>query len=320
MADAKAAPAPKLGVKQKALAFVAAVQRGVYVAGVGVLHALTNPAARKQLIISMGPLLASSAALYFLAPAVAKRLDVILEKLVALPLIRKLPLPKDFDLTERVKTARFTTIGLSFVRQVFSGPLDSLFYANVPKSSEKGFEPFSSEISRVNALAPQPQKVPVPKALAMYGLRTAKTQAVSLLAHFLIGIKAIKKFVAPVLGSFYLYKTGDWVLVLLAIPISLLPKVNIVQAFLALMGIRSMSRELFEPLVLRDESIDKKSFFKQNALTMAAFTLPFYFLQDIPGVNAVAFGLAQAAAAPLAALMLSPGGVDSFTSAMKKTE
>lgn len=189
----------------------------------------------------MGPLLAGSAVWWLLAPIAAKRLDWVLEHIVNFPLIKKLPLPKDFDFTERVKTAGFATVGLSFVRQVFSGPLDKLFYANVPKPTEKGFESYTAEISRVSALAPKEQTVPAGKALAMYCVRLAKTQVVQLAAHFAIGIKAIKKFVAPVLGSFYLYKTGDWVLVLLAIPISLLPKVNIVTAFTGLMGLRSMS-------------------------------------------------------------------------------
>lgn len=106
----------------------------------------------------------------------------------------------------------------------------------------------------------------------------------------------------------------------------------------------SLQRELFEPLVLRDETINKKELFKNNALTMAAFTLPFFLMQvgcffisemlrinqfstlspfpkqHVPVLDALGFGLAQAAAAPLAAMMLNPGGVDAYTSVMKKDQ
>jgi hypothetical protein len=119
--------------------------------------------------------------------------------------------------------------------------LDKLFFANVPKPNAKGFESYTSEISRVSALSTIEQKVPVPKAIGQYAFRQAKTQLINFLAHLAIGVKAIKKFVAPVLGAFYLYKTGDWLLVLLAIPISFLPFVGLVGAFTGLMGLRSMS-------------------------------------------------------------------------------
>ena len=53
---------------------------------------------------------------------------------------------------------------------------------------------------------------------------------------------------------------------------------------------------------------------------MASFALPFFLTQYVPGLDAVGFAVAQAAAAPLAALMLAPGGVDSYTAAMKKSQ
>jgi hypothetical protein len=53
---------------------------------------------------------------------------------------------------------------------------------------------------------------------------------------------------------------------------------------------------------------------------MAAFTLPFFLTQYVPGLDALGFGLAQAAAAPLASMMLSQGGVDQYVSVMKKTD
>ncbi|KAI9021992.1 hypothetical protein DFJ74DRAFT_706891 [Hyaloraphidium curvatum] len=306
-------------VAERLRSFFRAVQRGLVIGIAGAARALLDPNVRRQLLISMGPLLLGSAAMYYFAPPVARRIDALAGRVLAMPEMSKIPLPRDYNLEERVRTARFTQIGLSFVRQVFSAPLDALFFAGLPPPSAS--KPASAEASRIRSLAPQSQKIPFRRAVALFGARTLQTQSVSLLAHFALGYRPIRTLVVPLLGSFYLYKTGQWTLLLLAAPLSLLPGVNLVQAFFALMGIRSMSRELLEPLLLRDPEAGKdKEVLEEgnNGVMLAAFTAPFYLLQGYPGWDALGFGLAQAAVAPLAAVMLAPGGVDAVGAEAKK--
>ncbi|KAG2215246.1 hypothetical protein INT46_006649 [Mucor plumbeus] len=203
-------------------------------------------------------------------------------------------------------------LALLFMRYVYPKPLDDLFMESLRylDSSHPDRAPYAS------ILAQQKFKRKYWADMKDYMLRTWKKVRLGLLLLLLSMIPFVGRFVFPAAGAYTTYKAlGKTQGIAVGICFFFLPRWATMKLVRALIGMRSLMRELLAPYFVRMRMShrEKRRWFSGRKDVLFGFSGIAYIIIRLPIVGIIGYGIAQAAAAYMLTVVTEPPSKDIFT-------
>ncbi|OAD02681.1 hypothetical protein MUCCIDRAFT_112073 [Mucor lusitanicus CBS 277.49] len=203
-------------------------------------------------------------------------------------------------------------LALLFMRYVYPKPLDDLFMESLRylDSTHPDRAPYAS------ILAQQKFKRRYWADMKEYMLRTWKKVRLGLLLLLLSMIPFVGRFVFPAAGAYTTYKAlGKTQGIAVGICFFFLPRWATMKLVRALIGMRSLMRELLAPYFVRMRMShrEKRRWFSGRKDVLFGFSGIAYIIIRLPIVGIIGYGIAQAAAAYMLTVVTEPPSKDIFT-------
>ncbi|CAO0789433.1 unnamed protein product [Mucor circinelloides] len=210
-------------------------------------------------------------------------------------------------------------LALLFMRYVYPKPLDDLFMESLRylDSTHPDRAPYAS------ILAQQKFKRRYWADMKDYMLRTWKKVRLGLLLLLLSMIPFVGRFVFPAAGAYTTYKAlGKTQGIAVGICFFFLPRWATMKLVRALIGMRSLMRELLAPYFVRMRMShrEKRRWFSGRKDILFGFSGIAYIIIRLPIVGIIGYGIAQAAAAYMLTVVTEPPSKDIFTKKLDEHE
>ncbi|KAL7320325.1 hypothetical protein PS15m_000222 [Mucor circinelloides] len=210
-------------------------------------------------------------------------------------------------------------LALLFMRYVYPKPLDDLFMESLRylDSTHPDRAPYAS------ILAQQKFKRRYWADMKDYMLRTWKKVRLGLLLLLLSMIPFVGRFVFPAAGAYTTYKAlGKTQGIVVGICFFFLPRWATMKLVRALIGMRSLMRELLAPYFVRMRMShrEKRRWFSGRKDILFGFSGIAYIIIRLPIVGIIGYGIAQAAAAYMLTVVTEPPSKDIFTKKLDEHE
>ncbi|KAL9544017.1 hypothetical protein MBANPS3_007834 [Mucor bainieri] len=210
-------------------------------------------------------------------------------------------------------------LALLFMRYVYPKPLDDLFMESLRylDSTHPDRAPYAS------ILAQQKFKRRYWADMKEYMLRTWKKVRLGLLLLLLSMIPFVGQFVFPAAGAYTTYKAlGKTQGIAVGICFFFLPRWATMKLVRALIGMRSLMRELLAPYFVRMRMShrEKRRWFSGRKDVLFGFSSIAYIIIRLPIVGIIGYGIAQAAAAYMLTVVTEPPSKDIFTKKLDEHE
>ncbi|KAI9244798.1 hypothetical protein BY458DRAFT_560910 [Sporodiniella umbellata] len=196
-------------------------------------------------------------------------------------------------------------LAILFMRYVYPKPLDELFMESLRYIDQEHPErtPYAS------ALSSQKPKINYWYEMQQYIKRTWKKSRIGLLLFLLSFLPIVGSFVFPLAGAYTSYKAlGKTQGIAVGICFFFLPRWATMKLVRALIGMRSLMRELLEPYFIRMRMThrEKQKWFSGRKDVLFSFSAIAYVMVRAPIVGIVGYGLVQAAAAYMLTVVTDP--------------
>ncbi|KAI9021548.1 hypothetical protein CLU79DRAFT_703288 [Phycomyces nitens] len=210
-------------------------------------------------------------------------------------------------LREVVSSVPFLT--LLFMRYIYSKPLDDLFMES---------------LQYIDTIHPErrPYKIPVVKRefrkehwanMKSYVFRTWKKLRLGVAICLLSLLPVVGQFVFPAAGAYATFRSlGNTQGIAVGICFFFLPRWAVLRLVRALIGMRSLTRELLEPYFARMNMShsEKQKWFSGRKDVLFGFSAIAYIIIRIPYVGFIGYGIAQSAAAYMLTTVTDPPTLD----------
>ncbi|KAI8645149.1 hypothetical protein BD408DRAFT_412330 [Parasitella parasitica] len=219
----------------------------------------------------------------------------------------------------RELVASVPLLALLFMRYVYPKPLDDLFMESLRylDSIHPDRAPYAS------ILAQQRFKRRYWVDMRDYLSRTWKKVRLGLLLLLLSMIPFVGKFVFPAAGAYTTYKAlGKTQGIAVGICFFFLPRWATMKLVRALIGMRSLMRELLAPYFVRMRMShrEKRRWFSGRKDVLFGFSGIAYIIIRLPIVGIIGYGIAQAASAYMLTVVTEPPSRDIFTKKLDEHE
>ncbi|CAO3627188.1 unnamed protein product [Mucor hiemalis] len=205
----------------------------------------------------------------------------------------------------REVVASVPLLALLFMRYIYPKPLDDLFMESLRflDATHPERPPYAS------ILAEQKLKKKYWADMKDYMMRTWKKSRIGILLLILSFIPFIGQFVFPLAGAYTTYKAlGKTQAVAVGICFFFLPRWATMKLIRALIGMRSLMRELLAPYFIRMKMThkEKRQWFSGRKDVLFGFSGIAYIIIRLPIVGIIGYGIAQAAAAYMLTVVTEP--------------
>ncbi|KAI8087594.1 uncharacterized protein B0P05DRAFT_505775 [Gilbertella persicaria] len=200
-------------------------------------------------------------------------------------------------------------LALLFMQYVYPKPLDDLFMESLRYVDAKNPQrpPYAS------VLAQQKFKKHFWRDMRDYLFRTWKKLRIGLVLLVLSTLPWVGRFVFPAAGAYTSYRAlGKTQAVAVGICFFFLPQWATMKLVRALIGMRSLMRELLAPYFIRMKMSHKEKlrWFSGRKDVLFGFSAIAYLIIRLPFVGIVAYGIAQAASAYMLTVVTDPPTTD----------
>ncbi|KAG1474693.1 hypothetical protein G6F56_000202 [Rhizopus delemar] len=201
--------------------------------------------------------------------------------------------------------ASIPLLAILFMRYVYPKPLDELFIESLRYIDET--HPERPQYASV--LSSQKLKINYWFEMKEYVKRTWKKSRIGLVLFLLSFLPVIGAFVFPLAGAYTSYRAlGKTQGIAVGICFFFLPRWATMKLVRALIGMRSLMRELLEPYFIRMHMThrEKRRWFSGRKDVLFSFSAIAYVMVRAPIIGIVGYGLVQAAAAYMLTVVTEP--------------
>ncbi|KAI8094361.1 hypothetical protein BDF21DRAFT_93065 [Thamnidium elegans] len=200
-------------------------------------------------------------------------------------------------------------LALLFMRYIYPKPLDDLFMESLRflDAQHPERDPYAS------VLAQQKFKKRYWVDMKDYTLRTWKKLRIGILLIILSCIPFVGRFVFPLAGAYTTYRAlGKTQGIAVGICFFFLPHWATMKLVRALIGMRSLMRELLAPYFIRMQMShrEKRGWFSGRKDVLFGFSAIAYIIIRLPIIGIVCYGIVQAASAYMLTVVTDPPSKD----------
>ncbi|KAI8340483.1 hypothetical protein BC941DRAFT_467654 [Chlamydoabsidia padenii] len=206
-------------------------------------------------------------------------------------------------------------LALMFMRYVYPAPLDDLFMETLRYIDQVNQH---SHLTYAGAMAKRSYRKEYWPNMKSYIHRTWKRLRLGVLILMLSLLPTVGRFVVPLAGAYATWQSlGDTQALAVGLCFLVLPRWTTLRLIRALMGMRTLMRELLEPYFVRMGMThsQKKRWFYGRKNVLLGFSAIAYLLIRIPYFGFVGYGVAQAAAAYMLTTVVSLDEINRSSSA-----
>ncbi|ORZ17638.1 hypothetical protein BCR42DRAFT_490357 [Absidia repens] len=289
------------------------LQRGVKEALQGIGLVLTNPHLRKQKFLRIFVSLAILSLILLIVTHLLVTIPLRIVKAVAFvfagpggDMTKVDALLDSSKSTIRDMVSYVPVLALLFIRNAYRKPLDDLFMETIHYIDDIGKKKHDKEEATTYTMALvqrsamySNKKKEVWPSMKSFVLRTWKKVRLGLVIFLLSLLPVVGRFVFPAAGAYTTFKSlGNTQGIAVGICFVFLPRWATMMLVRALIGMRTLMRELLEPYFARMHMSHKEKlrWFSGRKDVLFGFSAIAYLLIRVPFFGFVGYGVAQAAA------------------------